>query len=297
MIHVVGSINLDLIATLPRLPGPGETLTGETFSTAPGGKGANQALAARRAGARVAMTGAVGRDPFAAQALALLTSGGVDLAGVRVTEAPTGTALILVGGDGENMIAVIPGANGLVARGVVEDLQIAMRDVLLLQQEIPAETVEAALAKARNAGALSILNIAPARPREARLARLADIVVANETEFDLYAAPLGLAGTDREEKMADFARRSGRTMIVTLGGDGVVAATPEGMVRAPALPVKPVDTVGAGDTFCGYLAAGLAEGLKLEPALRLAAAAGSLACLKPGAQPAIPPRAEVDAAL
>lgn len=297
MIHVVGSINLDLIATLARLPRPGETLTGDGFASAPGGKGANQALAARRAGAEVALTGAVGRDAFAAQALALLDPGGVDLSGVRETERPTGTALILVGGDGENMIAVIPGANAAVAPFVVEDLQIAARDVLLLQQEIPAATVEEALRRARAAGALSILNVAPARPGDARLLALADIVIANETEFDLYAGPLGLSGVDREARMADFAEKTGRTMIITLGGEGVVVATPDGSARASALPIKPVDTVGAGDTFCGYLAAALAEGQTLDRALRLAAAAGSLACLKPGAQPAIPLRAEVDAAL
>lgn len=297
MIHVVGSINLDLIATLDRLPRPGETLSGNGFATAPGGKGANQALAARRAGASVAMTGAVGRDPFAAQALDLLTADGVDLDRVRIADAPTGTALILVGGDGENMIAVVPGANGAVSTSDCAVLDLSAGDVLLLQHEIPMETVAHALALARAAGAISVLNTAPAHPDRADLLANADIVVANETEFDLYAAALALEGGDRAARMADFVRRTGRTVIVTLGGDGAIAATPEGFERADALAISPVDTVGAGDTFCGYLAAGLAEGMTLHKAMQLAAAAGSLACLNQGAQPAIPARAEVDAAL
>lgn len=297
MIHVVGSINLDLIATLDRLPRPGETLSGTGFATAPGGKGANQALAARRAGAHVAMTGAVGRDPFAEQALSLLEAASVDLSRVKEGSAPTGTALILVGGDGENMIAVVPGANAQVAPPAASELRIGAGDVLLLQHEIPLETVAHVLKRAREAGALSILNTAPARPERADLLELADIVVANETEFDLYAVALALGGGDRAAHMDDFVRRTGRTVIVTLGGDGAIAATPQGKARADAAQISPVDTVGAGDTFCGYLAAGLSEGMALDKAMRLAAVAGSLACLKPGAQPAIPMRAEVNAAL
>ena len=298
MIHVIGSINLDLIATTPRLPLPGETLAGGTFTTAPGGKGANQALAACRAGSRVALTGAVGRDAFAGEALALLESGGVDLTGVARADAATGIALILVGGDGENVIVVIPGANALVSPFVVEDLQIAARDAVVLQFEIPLETVAAALKASRKAGALSILNTAPFRPEAASLLGQADIVVANETEFDLYAEALALKGKDRQARMTAFTTATGRTMIVTLGGDGVLAATPDGgLFTVPALKITPVDTVGAGDTFCGYLAAALDAGEPLKAALKRAAAAASLACLKPGAQPAIPMKAELDAAL
>jgi ribokinase len=297
MIHVVGSINLDLIATLDRLPRPGETLSGNGFATAPGGKGANQALAARRAGASVAMTGAVGRDPFAAQALSLLEDAAVDLSRVKKGTAPTGTALILVGGDGENMIAVVPGANAQVAPPSPSDLKVAAGDVLLLQHEVPLDTVAEVLKHARATGALSILNTAPARPERADLLGLADIIVANETEFDLYAVALALGGSDRAAHMDDFVRRTGRTVIVTLGSEGAIAATPDGRAQADAAQISPIDTVGAGDTFCGYLAAGLAEGMALDKAMRLAAVAGSLACLKPGAQPAIPMRGEVDAAL
>ncbi len=297
MIHVVGSINLDLIATLDRLPAPGETLTGTGFSTAPGGKGANQALAARRAGANVALTGMVGDDAFSAQALALLLRDGVDLSGVGRSDKPTGTALILVGGDGENMIAVIPGANASVTERQAAGLPLEPGDVVLLQNEIPPATVAAALRHARAAGATTIYNLAPARPDLIDLVAEADIIVANETEFDLHADALGLGGRARADRMITFAAATGRTVIVTLGADGVIAASATGLHRAPSLPVHAVDTVGAGDTFCGYLAAGIAEAMPLDATLRLAAAAGSIACLKPGAQPAIPVRVEVDAAL
>lgn len=297
MITVIGSINLDLIASVERLPKPGETVPGSQFATAAGGKGANQALAAARAGARVRMIGAVGQDAFAGEALALLDEGGVDLSGVARTDEPTGTALILVGGDGENMIAVIPGANGTVSEAAVAAVTLARGEHLLLQHEIPLSTVERAIDAARKAGAVSILNTAPFRLEAASLLPKADYVIANETEFDLYADALSLAGADRDARMSDFCAKMGRTVIVTLGGDGVMAATQSGMVQAEALRVTPVDTVGAGDTFCGYLAAGLAEALPLAEAMRRAAAAGSLACLRPGAQPSIPLAADVAAAL
>ena len=297
MLIVIGSINLDLIATVDRLPAPGETVPGSAFTTAPGGKGANQALAAVRAGAQVRMIGAVGKDAFADDALALLQRDGVDLTGVHATHASTGTALILVGDDGENMIAVVAGANAAVLPGDVAKARLAPGEVLLLQHEIPLETVKAALSAARDADALSVLNTAPfLREAADRLAE-ADIGVANETEFDLYADALGLDGADREARMRGFVARTGRIIVVTIGGAGVLAATPDAFLRLPALPIEPVDTVGAGDTFCGYLGAGLAEGLDLEAALRRAVVAGALACLKAGAQPSIPTAADVAARL
>ncbi len=294
MITVIGSINLDLIGNVDRLPAPGETVPGSSFTTAPGGKGANQALAAKRAGAKVRMIGAVGDDAFAKEALVLLGEAGVDLSAVRESKAATGIALILVGDDGENVIAVIPGANATVLPGDMEAAAIEARDVVVLQQEIPRKTVEAALNEARAAGALSILNTAPWRDDWAALMAKADISVANETEFDLAAKALGLDGSSREDRMAEFVARTGRIIVVTLGADGVAAATAEGLLRADAPRIKPVDSVGAGDTFCGYLAAGLASEMKLEDAIARAARAGALACLKPGAQPAIPFASDVD---
>ncbi len=297
MITVVGSINLDLIANVERLPGPGETLRSEGFHTTPGGKGANQALAAARAGGKVRMIGAVGRDGFATDALACLKQGRVDLSGVREAAAATGIALIFVDGKGENVIVIAPGANDTVLAGDLAKALFARGEVVLLQHEIPLATVEAAIDAVAKAGGVSVLNTAPFRADAAGFLLKADFVVANETEFDLYADVLGLEGEDRQARMEDFARKSGHTMVVTLGADGVLAATPEGFVSVPALAIAPVDTVGAGDTFCGYFGAGLAAGLPLEEALRRAAAAGSLACLKPGAQPAIPHAKDVDEAL
>ncbi|MEP9398777.1 ribokinase [Mesorhizobium sp. KR2-14] len=297
MITVIGSINLDLIVTVERLPAPGETVPGSTFKTAPGGKGANQALAAARAGASVRMVGAVGKDAFAGEALALLKDGKVDLSAVAEAATATGTAHILVGADGENVIAVVPGANETVLPGGVAKAALGQGDIVLLQHEIPLATVEAALDAAAAAGSVSILNTAPFRADAAGLLAKANYVVANETEFDLYCEALALEGADRPARMKAFAVATGRTIIVTLGGEGVLAATPEAFLSVPALKITPLDTVGAGDTFCGYLAAGLAERLPLGDALRRAAVAGSLACLKPGAQPAIPLAGEVDEAI
>ncbi len=296
MITVIGSINLDLTAEVDRLPSPGETVPGGAFRTAPGGKGANQALAARRAGAAVRMVGAVGHDAFAKEALTLLKAGGVDLTQVREAGAATGVALILVGGDAENMIAVVPGANGLVGPDLLDEALAGAR-VALFQHEIPLPTVAAGLVRARSLGCASILNTAPFRAEAAHFVAQADYLVANETEFDLYAAELGLSGRSRDERMSAYAASTRRTVIVTLGADGVVAYGPHGHIAVEALAIRPVDTVGAGDTFCGYFADGLARGLSLEQTLRRAAAAGSLACLKPGAQPAIPMAAEVEARL
>ena len=295
MITVLGSINLDLIGRVGRLPSPGETVPGTTFSTAPGGKGANQALAARRAGAHVKMFGAVGVDAFASEALALLETGGVDLDAVRRTPGPTGIAMILVDGKGENVIAVLPGANGTLdtaqAEAALEDTR--QGDTLLLQQEVPRAATERALHLALERGMRVILNTAPVLDATAQMARLASITVANETEFALIAddsAPL-------EAAMMRWARDTGNTIIVTLGAAGARAATPDVFLSVPSPRIDPIDTVGAGDTFCGYLAAGLDTGLDLEHAMRRAAVAAALACLTPGAQPSIPLAAAVEAAV
>lgn len=297
MIFVVGSINLDLIGGVERIPSSGETVSGGEFKTAPGGKGANQALAARRAGVEVMMIGSVGKDAFASEALELLTGAGVNLNSVRQSAAPTGIALIMVAANGENIIAVIPGANGTVLPGDIARVDFSPSDIILLQQEIPLDTVEAVLDKARASGARSILNTAPFKKDAAHLLDKADFVIANETEFDLYAKALKLTGKMRKERMQTFAVNTGRTIIVTLGGDGVIAADPSETHQVAALKIKPVDTVGAGDTFCGYLGAALHAGLPLRQALVRASTAGSLACLKPGAQPSIPTAAEVDATI
>ncbi|MBW8301638.1 MAG: ribokinase [Hydrogenophaga sp.] len=296
MITVFGSINMDLIATTPRLPKPGETVAGTGFSTAAGGKGANQALAARRAGSAVRMAGAVGRDEFAAPALALLEEAGTDLSTVRHVDGPTGIALILVGGDGENMITVVPGANGTVGEPEAAAAVAALQrgDFLMLQLEVPAASVERALIDAKARGVTTILNIAPLTADAARLGRMADIVIANETEFERLAGRDELNAAEREQTLMRIHKETGQTLIVTLGADGVIAARDSNLYRTMGLAIEPVDTVGAGDTFCGYLAASLDQGIAFEQALRRAAVAGSLACLKPGAQPSIPTAGEVE---
>lgn len=293
MITVFGSINMDLIANTDRLPTPGETVPGTSFATAAGGKGANQALAARRAGSSVRMAGAVGKDGFAAEALSLLDEAGTDLSLVKRVDGPTGTALILVGGTGENMIAVVPAANGKVDQPAAEAAVAAMSpgDILMLQLEVPAASVETAFAAARQNGVTTVFNTAPFTDDAARLAALADIVVANETEFALLAGGAASDPENAEARLEALHRlhgERGQTYVVTLGGDGAIAIREGEVLRVESLKIEPVDTVGAGDTFCGYLAAGLDQGLPFDEALKRAAIAGSLACLHPGAQPAIP---------
>jgi ribokinase len=296
VITVFGSTNLDLIGTVSRIPKPGETVPGGSFAMAAGGKGANQALAAGRAGADVRMIAAAGSDSFADDALKLLRAAGVDLSGVRIAEGPTGIAMIFVDADGENVIAILPGANATVSPA---DAEIALDglgigSILVVQQEVPQAATRRALELARARGVVSILNTAPFLPTTREVAELASIVVANETEFALLTG----AGLDRlDAAMVDWAQAQNQTVIVTLGGEGARAATPTAQFSVPALKVEPVDTVGAGDTFVGYLAAGLDRGLDLEAAMRRAGVAASLACLKPGAQPAIPLAAEVERAL
>ena len=296
MITVLGSTNLDLIGTVSRIPKPGETVPGDEFSMAAGGKGANQALAARRAGAEVRMFCAVGADSFAEDALRLLRADGVDLSRLKKVDGATGIAMIFVDRHGENVIAILPGANGTMGKAEAEAALAGLGagNVLMLQQEIPQAATTRALELAAAQGVTSILNTAPFLESTPELARLASIVIANETEFALLCG--GRTG-ELEELMADWARTHGQTVIVTLGPDGARAATPTRSFSVPAMRVEPVDTVGAGDTFCGYLAAGLDAGLELEPAMRRAAVAASLACLKPGAQPSIPAAGEVETAL
>lgn len=296
MITVFGSIGIDIIATGPKLPRPGETLRGTDFTTAPGNKGANQAVAALRAGGDMRLVGCVGNDEYAIGALSELTRDKADLSGVRRVDATTGIAVIFVG-DGDNMIMVVPGANAHVDKDMATQVIAAMSagDTLVLQEEIPIEVSRLVLELVRAKGIVSILNTAPFSEYSAELAALASIVVANETEFD------GLFGrkctaSERREAVLAHAQDKRQTIIVTLGPDGAIAAQSDGtFLSVPAPKIIALDTVGAGDTFCGYLAAGLDKGMGLEDAMRRAAIAGSLACLKSGAQPAIPYAQEVDA--
>lgn len=273
---VVGSINLDLVASAERLPGPGETVGGAAFSRHPGGKGANQALAARRLGAEVELHGRVGADAFAEDALALLKADGVELANVAVSaEASTGIALIAVSTAGENQIVVAPGAN---ARFGPEHLGPIQADALLCQLEIPTATTAAAAARFRG---FIALNLAPALPVEADLLARADLVIVNENEAAFYGASLFDAGG---------------LVAVTYGARGAALFKGGGeTARASAPIVDARDATGAGDTFSAALTLALLEGRAAEQALAFACAAGALAATRAGAQPSMPRRGEVEA--
>ena len=297
MLNVLGSINVDLVARLPRLPAVGETVLTAGFMEAVGGKGANQAIAAARDGAGVRLVGAVGRDAFGATALAALGRSGVDVSGIERLDGPTGVAFVWVDGEGRNKIAVASGANAHVGAAALERLALRAADTLVLQMEVPADVVAAAIARARDAGMRIILNLAPATLLAPAVLADLDILVVNEVELEAVAGGLGLSAADHTARAAAVARRLGITVIATLGAEGAVAANGDDLLRVPPLPVAAVDTTGAGDCFVGVLAAGLDGGAGFADAMRRAAVAASLACTVPGAEPSFPTRAAIDAAL
>lgn len=296
MIVVFGSINIDLVARVPDLPRAGETVLGPGYQVVPGGKGANQALAARRAGAEVALVGAVGRDAFAETALGALAAAGVDLSGIARVDAPTGAAFIAVDAGGRNQIVVAAGANAQASAGGLDRLAAAGGDLLMLQWEVPeAENLAAARwAKARHMTVL--LNRAPAGPVPAGLMALVDIVIVNEHEILALGAGLGLASDEPEAIAREIDRQLGKTAVVTLGAEGAVAWRDGVRCLVPALPVAVVDTTAAGDAFCGAFAAALAAGRGLVSAVEHGTAAGSLACTAFGAQPSLPEAEAIAAA-
>jgi len=293
MIVCFASINLDLFFALPELPAPGRTVLCPGVAMTPGGKGANQALAAARDGARVLAVGAVGRDALAEPALALLRAGGVDCARVAVVEAPTGCASVQVDPAGHNQIAVASGAN-LVARAAqAEDAILGPGTVLLVQNEMaPAETA-ALVARAGASGARVVLNLAPGGPLPAETLRAAKVLVVNEDEAAWLAAHLRAGGVEA----AALARALGVAVIRTLGGAGAELAAGGRVWRIGALGVAAIDTVAAGDAFVGVLAAALDRGTELPGALHRASVAAALACTRRGAQSSLPDAAEIDAAL
>jgi len=277
-IVVVGSVNLDLSATVARLPEPGETITGASLSRFPGGKGANQALAARRLGANVQLVGCVGDDAAADEALALLREDGVDLSHLQVLpDNPTGIALICVAPSGENQIVVAPGANAAMEPGA---LVHGSADALICQLEIPADVIAGA---ANQFKGFFCANLAPAKEIDATVLQRADLVIVNETEAAWYGDTLsacsGLVATTYGSRGASIRK----------GGALIAEAEP------PA--VTAVDTVGAGDAFTAALTVALVEGQEPPEALRFACAAGAAAATRPGAQPSLPTRAEVEALL
>jgi ribokinase len=294
MITVFGSINVDLVCRVQSAPRAGETVQGSDYALIPGGKGANQALAARRAGAKVRLVGAIGDDEIGKVALTELRPAGVDLSAVARRSGTTGLAIITVDRNGENTIVLSPGANAYAKAAAIPAGAFG-DDTLLLQMEVPfAESLVAARA-ARAAGARVVFSVAPFSPIAEGLEAIS-ILVVNEHEAADFARHLGLSAVGAEATVLALAKRLGPIVIATLGPKGAVAASSDGVIAVPALPVTPVDTTGAGDTFAGVLAAFLDEGADLATAMAHAAIAGSLACTKAGAQPSFPTRVEIDAA-
>lgn len=285
---VFGSANADLIFRVPHLPAPGETVLGPGWRALPGGKGANQAVAAARDGAAVTFAGAVGRDAMAAVATAALRAAGVDLSLLAEVEAPTGCAAICVDPAGRNQIAVASGANRSVRAAQVPDA--ALRGAtLLLQMEVPRAETEAIIARARACGARVLLNLAPAAEIGRDMFAALDLLIVNEGEAAWIGGRFGVAG-----EAAALAAALGCGVAVTLGERGAEAAGAFGRVRAEAFPVAAVDTTGAGDCWCGVLAAGLDRGLPLVAAMRRAAAAAAISVTREGAAPSYPDAAETD---
>lgn len=296
---VVGSVNIDLVVTSERLPGPGETVTGGRFAQHHGGKGGNQAVAAARLGAATTFVGAVGDDAFGRQARAALEAEGIDLTQLRTLAGEaTGVALILVDSAGENSISVASGANAALTpdhvRASLAALGPVSGDVVLVGHEIPTATAHEALVLARASGATTILNPAPAMGITFATLDLADVVTPNEGELAVLGG--GVAGVAGAVETL-LAAGAGRAYLVSLGAAGALLVTSAGSTSLPAHSVQAVDTVGAGDTLNGALAAGLAAGLELAEAARRAVVAASLAVTRPGAREGMPTSAELEAAL
>ena len=301
-VTVLGSLNMDISVTVPRLPEPGATVLGSAARFTPGGKGANQAVAAARLGATVRMAGCVGDDDFGRQLLAALREENVDAGNVRtISGVPTGLAMISVDPAGENLITVAPGANHEVGAGEVTAAASSPGDVLVICAEIPVPAIRAALARASRSGARCILNLAPApqAPPEAAaiVADGVDWLVVNETEA---AAALGrkVEGLqDAAQAAAELVAAGVKHAVVTAGAHGAaLAGGPKGApVTIEAFGVEAVDTVGAGDTFVGALAVALAAGVRPAEAVRAAAAAGATAATRHGAQAAMPRPADIRA--
>jgi ribokinase len=292
-ILVVGSLNMDLVVTVAELPEKGETIFGKTFTTFPGGKGGNQAVSAARLGANVTMVGAVGRDDFGEKLLYSLSKSGVDTSHINLAETFTGTALITVDQNGANSIVVVPGANEVCCH---EDIDSALQAVagpgiLLVQNEIPEKTVEYALQAAKEKGWTTILNPAPARMIADEILSMIDIIIPNETEV----AVLTGCKTGAEERAAQvLLDRGAAAVIITLGSKGALYCTAAQKHQIPSYKVNAVDTTAAGDAYVGALATALSEGRTVLESAKFAAAVGALAVTKPGAQPSLPWREEVD---
>ncbi|MGJ4858391.1 ribokinase [Labrys sp. KB_33_2] len=297
MIVVFGSLGVDLVTNVSHIPHPGETVLCEGYFMVPGGKGANQAVSAARAGSKTAIIGSRGNDGFADLALSVMREAGVDVAPVLPVDKPTCVALITVDEKAENAIVVASGANQATRAQQLETFDLAKGDIVLLQREIRDSENFAAIKHAKSRGARVVFNVAPAGPLPEEILRLVDDLVVNEHEALVVARAAGIETADPIEAARLINERFGCAGIVTLGAEGVVGWSNGARYAAPALKVTPVDTTAAGDSFTGAYAAALDQGLGLEVALARGAASGSLACTRPGAQSSIPTKAEIDDAM
>jgi len=293
---VFGSLNMDLVARVPRMPVPGETLSGHSFFSNPGGKGANQAVACARQGARVEMVGRVGDDGFAMELRDALRAQGVDDDGVTTAAGQsTGVAMIMVNDAAQNCIAVLPGANALVNTQDAESLRARLprAALLLLQLEVPMNAVLRAASLAREGGCRVLLNAAPAQALPDALWPQVDILVVNESEARILAAVPSVTRDNAGEAASLLRARGPAHVLITLGEDGVVWISADGIQHFEAMSVEAVDTTGAGDTFIGSLAALLVERRSMPDAIRHAMRAAAICVTRPGAQASIPTRQEV----
>ncbi len=296
-ILVIGSLNADLVIRIPRFPQAGETLQGSDLLTFPGGKGANQAVAAARLGERVTLLGHVGQDSLGDFLLAQIEANSVETSHIRRDLTATGTAIILVEENGQNRIVLSPGANANVSVDEIESVSFPDFDLLLLQLEIPLETVLRAAQRAHQNGVRVLLNPAPARPLPDDLLANVDFLIPNESELSLLT---GLPVTDLASADAaarQLLQRGVPMVIVTLGEKGALIVEPQRARHIPAFVVKAIDTTAAGDAFIGGLASALQRDLSLDDAVRFANACGALATTRLGAQPSLPRREEVEAFL
>ncbi|MBD1553826.1 ribokinase [Pseudomonas typographi] len=297
-IVVIGSLNMDLVARTARLPQPGETLHGDSFATVPGGKGANQAVAAARAGAQVAMIGRVGADAYGARLREALRGDGIDCQGVGEEHGvPTGVAMILVDHASQNSIVIVAGGNGTLAPAHIDAASALLEGcaVVVCQLEVPQETVGYALARAHALGKTVILNPAPASQLPSAWYTWVDYLIPNESEAQALAAVPAQGSPSAEQAGRALLAKGVRHVLLTLGGEGVLHVSAEGAQHFPAYPVAARDTTAAGDTFIGAFAAALARGEAPAAAIHFAQKAAALSVTREGAQPSIPYRAEVQA--